>query len=82
MVNFVTSINETDTFLGGITFVNTSVAGFTYKIRLRYSPRAANNSPTSLKQDLDWKTNFIYSIIPILGPREKDLKDGGDPGKL
>lgn len=29
---------------------------------------------------MDWKTKFIYALVPILGPREKDHKEGGDPG--
>lgn len=29
---------------------------------------------------MDWKTKFIYSLFPILGPRERSHPDGGDPG--
>ena len=35
---------------------------------------------SAFKADADWKTNFIYSTFPILGPREKSMNDGGDPG--
>lgn len=52
---------------------------FEYKIRLSSSPR--NSNETALfKKDLDWKTNLIYSLFPILGPRERNLITGGDPG--
>jgi hypothetical protein len=30
--------------------------------------------------DKDWKTQFLYSVFPQLGPREKDEVEGGDPG--
>lgn len=33
------------------------------------------------KRDMDWKTQFIYWLFPILGPREKISIEGGDPGK-
>ena len=29
---------------------------------------------------MDWKTNLIYPILPVLGPREKNNVEGGDPG--
>lgn len=29
---------------------------------------------------MDWKTKFIYTLFPILGPRERDHEEGGDPG--
>lgn len=29
---------------------------------------------------MDWKTKFIYSLFPILGPRERGQEEGGDPG--
>jgi hypothetical protein len=31
--------------------------------------------------DYDWKTNTIYSLFPVQGPRDKFGKEGGDPGK-
>lgn len=31
--------------------------------------------------DTDWKTQFIYDLLPVLGPREKESPDGGSPGK-
>lgn len=30
--------------------------------------------------DTDWKTQFIYDLFPVLGPREKGSNDGGLPG--
>jgi ATP-binding cassette subfamily A (ABC1) protein 3 len=32
------------------------------------------------KQDYDWKTKLLYSLFPVLGPREKTNQYGGDPG--
>lgn len=29
---------------------------------------------------MDWKTNLLYPILPVLGPRESKKTDGGDPG--
>jgi hypothetical protein len=31
--------------------------------------------------DYDWKTNIIYSLFPVQGPRDKFGIEGGDPGK-
>lgn len=78
MVDYVTSINGTDVCLGGITFTSTSLLDFTYKIRLKHTPRNSGNSPT--RQNIDWKTRFIYFLFPILGPREKNQNEGGEPG--
>lgn len=68
-------------FIGGVTFIECNPNNLTYKLRLKYSPRNLNQSASSLfRTDYDWKTNFVYSLIPILGPREKQDKYGGDPG--
>ncbi len=31
--------------------------------------------------NLDWKTNLIFTVLPVLGPREKNESSGGYPGK-
>ncbi|CAF0888563.1 unnamed protein product [Brachionus calyciflorus] len=64
--------------LGGISFLDHSLTNFTYKIRLKYSPRHDQNG--LFKKDLDWKTQLLFSLFPILGPREKSDLEGGDPG--
>ena len=66
--------------LGGACFMsNTSTTDIEYKIRLSSSPRNSGENGI-FKKDLDWKTNLIFSIFPILGPREKNSEEGGDPG--
>nr|UOU03313.1 ATP-binding cassette subfamily A3-2 [Brachionus rubens] len=64
--------------LGAISFLNDSVQNFTYEIRLSYSPRY--NQKGLFKKDLDWKTQLLFNLFPILGPREKNELEGGDPG--
>nr|QNH67859.1 ATP-binding cassette transporter subfamily A member 3 X2 [Brachionus rotundiformis] len=78
MVKYLTNVNNTKNGLGGVSFLDYSLNNFTYKIRLSYSPRY--NQGGLFKRDLDWKTQFIYSLFPILGPREKNEVEGGDPG--
>ena len=36
---------------------------------------------STIKMDYDWKTNIIYSLFPVQGPRDKFGIEGGDPGK-
>nr|QUF59428.1 ATP-binding cassette transporter Abca3-2 [Brachionus angularis] len=78
MVDYVTDPINSKFTLGGISFLNQSIDNFIYKIRLSYSPRYGQKG--LFKKDLDWKTNLLFSIFPILGPREKNEIEGGDPG--
>jgi hypothetical protein len=55
------------------------LGNFTYKLRYSYSPKNSGEIG-SIKRDQDWKTNFLFFLFPILGPREKNQNDGGDPG--
>ena len=78
MVDWLSNETMYNRRLGGAFFVFNGT-NYEYKIRLSSTPR--NSGENGLfKKDLDWKTNLIYSIFPILGPREKGLFTGGDPG--
>lgn len=62
--------------LFGVAVLNDSVKNFTYKLRFSYSPRNEDR-----KTDWqDWKTNLIWPIFPVLGPRSKHDNNGGEPG--
>ena len=37
---------------------------------------------STIKVDYDWKTNLIYSLFPVQGPRDKFGMEGGDPGEF
>lgn len=79
MVSYLQNITYSELALGGISFLNYTIENFLYKIRLSYSPKY--NQQGLFKKDLDWKTQLLFSLFPILGPREKKDKEGGDPGK-
>nr|QUF59427.1 ATP-binding cassette transporter Abca3-1 [Brachionus angularis] len=79
MVNYINDPNHSKLILGGISFLNQSIDNFIYKIRLSYSPKYIGQTGF-FNKDLDWKTNLLFSIFPILGPREKNDFEGGDPG--
>lgn len=66
-------------FLCGASFLNASADSLTYKLRYSYSPRNSRETG-SFKFDQEWKTQFLYFLFPVLGPRAKLDNDGGDPG--
>ncbi|XP_019627958.1 PREDICTED: ATP-binding cassette sub-family A member 3-like [Branchiostoma belcheri] len=74
--------------LGGVAFINdfpneTAIPDdIIYKIRLKYSPRAANEGPqiNMFNQDKDWKTQYMFKFLQTVGPRNKDDPEGGSPG--
>lgn len=66
-------------FLCGASFLNANADSLTYKLRYSYSPRNSREKG-SFKFDQDWKTQFLYFLFPVLGPRAKPDNDGGDPG--
>ena len=80
MVSWLLEItNKTNRRLGGVSFLNQNATNFEYKLRFSSSPR--NSNETGLfKKDYDWKTNLLYSLFPVIGPREKGSVEGGDPG--
>ena len=79
MVDYLQNITYSKLALGGISFLNHTIENFLYKIRMSYSPKY--NQGGLFKKDLDWKTQLLFSLFPILGPREKYDIAGGDPGK-
>lgn len=79
MLDYLTDPLKSFNRLGGASFVNLDPKNLTYELRFSSSPR--NSKQYGLfKTDLDWKTNLIYSLFPILGPRDKNAIEGGDPG--
>nr|QNH67917.1 ATP-binding cassette transporter subfamily A member 3 X1 [Brachionus plicatilis] len=78
-VDYAININFSAKCLGVISFINQDETNFIYKIRLSHSPR---NNPglSAFSRERDWKTNVLYPFFPVLGPRNKDLDDGGSPG--
>eukprot|EP00058_Branchiostoma_floridae_P010060 XP_002595548.1 hypothetical protein BRAFLDRAFT_117471 [Branchiostoma floridae] len=74
--------------LGGVAFINdfpneTAIPDdIIYKIRLKYSPRAANEGPmvNMFNQDKDWKTQYMFKFLSTVGPRNKGDNEGGSPG--
>lgn len=52
--------------LCGVSFVNTNLSDFRYKLRFSYSPRFTGQTGL-FKHDMDWKTGFVYWLFPILG---------------
>lgn len=79
MVSFLIDPSLYNVTLAGASFLNVNESDVSYKLRFSYSPRNSGQLGT-FRTDRDWKTNFIYSLFPILGPREKSKSDGGDPG--
>jgi ATP-binding cassette subfamily A (ABC1) protein 3 len=79
MVNYLTNPLVYRTALGGASFINLDLKNFTYKLRFSYSPKNSDE-PALFKKDNDWKTQFIFNLFPILGPRESGQTEGGDPG--
>jgi ATP-binding cassette subfamily A (ABC1) protein 3 len=79
MLSYLTDPLKSYNRLGGASFTNLDPKNVTYELRFSSSPR--NSKQFGLfKTDLDWKTNLIYSLFPILGPRDKKSTEGGDPG--
>ncbi len=62
--------------LFGVSIQNQSMSNFTYALRFPYSPRNEDRE-TDWK---DWKTNLIFPVFPVVGPRAKEDFTGGDPG--
>jgi ATP-binding cassette, subfamily A (ABC1), member 3 len=77
MVEFL--LRNPNNCLGGASFLNDTIENFTYKLRYSYSPKNSGENRL-FRRDKDWKTNLLYTVFPILGPREKDNREGGDPG--
>ncbi|CAF1598091.1 unnamed protein product, partial [Adineta ricciae] len=85
-VNETALVNEVNTqmpdsvFLGGVVFSNLNLtSNITYKIRL--SAKLRNSGSGGIfNGENNWRTNLIYPIFPILGPRNKNSSSGGTPG--
>ncbi|CAF2062271.1 unnamed protein product [Rotaria magnacalcarata] len=67
-------------FLGGIVFTNLSLeSNITYKIRLAAKLRNAGRA-NMFNGENSWRTNLLYPIFPIVGPRNSRNNTGGTPG--
>ncbi|XP_033097470.1 ATP-binding cassette sub-family A member 3-like [Anneissia japonica] len=82
------SMEVNATFLGGIVFVdnfdnkNVLPKNITYSIRLKASQvNVPISDETSGNSNISrWKTNMLYPLVQVPGPREPDDKHGGEPG--
>ena len=92
MVDFLmfvnSTINNTDTYVGGIVFTNdfpdmgqVFPQQVAYKIRLSSFPRHPDKSRV-FNPDTNWKTQFMFPPFQTIGPRVKGDRCGGAPGKL
>ena len=55
-----------------------------YKIRLPSSPRNSGKQHFGFgltSGDTQWNTEFMFPLFQRVGPREKKMEWGGDPGK-
>ncbi|CAF3441243.1 unnamed protein product [Rotaria sp. Silwood1] len=67
-------------FLGGVVFTNlTFELNITYKIRLAAKLRNSGLG-TLFNGQNNWRTNLLYPLFPIIGPRNTHNETGGTPG--
>ncbi|CAF0820413.1 unnamed protein product, partial [Didymodactylos carnosus] len=81
--DLVYNIRDSLTTLGGIVFTtlpNDTHYDVTYKIRLSAKPKNSGQLTNIFGGDSDWKTNVLFTLFPIIGPREKNVSTGGVPG--
>jgi hypothetical protein len=88
MVDFMifanSTVNNTETYLGGIAFTHNMSKSrqFHYSIRLSSFPRNTNNSNKHLnllEDDTNWFTQYMFPLYQKIGPRSNNTC-GGDPG--
>lgn len=88
MVDFLVfanaTVNNTNTYLGGITFTQDPLnhKNLQYSIRLSSYPRNTNNNNKKLnplKDDTNWFTQYMFPLYQQIGPRSNSTC-GGDPG--
>ncbi len=57
----------------------------TYKIRLSSTPRNRNHTGQQeafFQKDNGWKTQQMFPLLPMVGPRETNETWGGSPGMM
>ncbi|ESO83918.1 hypothetical protein LOTGIDRAFT_229502 [Lottia gigantea] len=90
MVDFLLMSNNTESFLGGVTFEDSFQNNgqdfknnIRFKIRLSSEPRNEGDkkkvNPFS-QTDNRWPTKFNFPLFQRVGPREQDEHCGGKPG--
>ena len=81
MISYVVDQYETKRCLLAVNFVDDRPESFAYDLRFSYSPRNSREQLKLIKLNRDWKTNLLFTVVPILGPRDKLEEEGGSPGK-
>ncbi|CAF1219331.1 unnamed protein product [Rotaria sordida] len=80
--SLVTEINKDmpqSPFLGGVVFTNLTLElNITYKIRLAAKLRNSGIG-TLFNGQNNWRTNLLYPLFPIIGPRNSHNETGGPP---
>ncbi|UJR37958.1 hypothetical protein I4U23_030642 [Adineta vaga] len=80
LVNEINRDMPSSIFLGGVVFTNLNLtSNITYKIRL--SAKLRNSGSGGIfNGENNWRTNLMYPVFPIVGPRNRNSSTGGTPG--